>query len=229
MAIYVTGDTHLPIDIKKLTSAVFESKGLTKNDYVIVCGDFGLIWNHKGMDNEERYWLKWLNEKPWTTLFVDGNHENHVRLANDYKVEEWHGGKVHKLSDSVIHLMRGQVFDIDGYKFFTMGGASSHDKEHRKVNETWWEEELPSDDEYNEALKNLDANNWEVDFVITHCLPDNIQHRIAFWYGHDKLTNFLFIIDKDLKYKHWYCGHYHIDEAVDDKHTILYYSIEKLV
>ena len=27
------------------------------------------------------------------------------------EVELWHGGKVHKVRPSVIHLMRGQVFD----------------------------------------------------------------------------------------------------------------------
>src|SRR5699024_12624046 len=36
-------------------------------------------------------------------------------------------GKVHKIRDSVIHLMRGEIFDIDNKKFFTFGGAKSHD------------------------------------------------------------------------------------------------------
>ncbi len=28
---------------------------------------------------------------------------------------------------SIIHLMRGQVYEIESKRFFTMGGASSHD------------------------------------------------------------------------------------------------------
>lgn len=28
--------------------------------------------------------------------------------------KEWHGGKVHELRPHVLHLMRGQVFEIDG-------------------------------------------------------------------------------------------------------------------
>lgn len=32
------------------------------------------------------------------------------------------------IQKSFLHLMRGQVFEIDGKKIFTFGGASSHDK-----------------------------------------------------------------------------------------------------
>ena len=43
--VFVTGDTHIPIDVKKLNSDNFlEEKELTKDDYVIVAGDFGLLW-----------------------------------------------------------------------------------------------------------------------------------------------------------------------------------------
>ena len=49
---------------------------MTKNDYVIIAGDFG-IWNDT---KQERYNLDWLEDKPFTTLFVDGNHSNFDRL-----------------------------------------------------------------------------------------------------------------------------------------------------
>ena len=59
--IYITGDTHIPTDIGKLSSKRFpEQKNLTKNDYVIICGDFGGVWDES---NEEKYWIKWLNKK----------------------------------------------------------------------------------------------------------------------------------------------------------------------
>ena len=44
-----------------------------------------------------------------------------------YPVEDWHSGKVHKIRESVLHLMRGQVFEIEEKKIFSFGGASSHD------------------------------------------------------------------------------------------------------
>ena len=85
---------------------------MSKDDYVIILGDFG-IWRDSP---QQRWYLNWLEEKHFTTLFIDGNHENYD-ILDSYPVEEWHGGKVHFIKLSIIHLMRGQVFDIDGLKF----------------------------------------------------------------------------------------------------------------
>ncbi|MBP3832258.1 MAG: metallophosphoesterase [Clostridia bacterium] len=124
--IYITGDTHS--DFTRLADDQFPIQTeMTKNDYVIICGDFGGVWTFEEESNREKYILDWLNNKNFTTLFVDGNHENFTRLYNDYPVEECHGGKVHKIRDSVLHLMRGEIFDIDGKKIFAFGGAKSHD------------------------------------------------------------------------------------------------------
>lgn len=87
---------------------------------------------------------------------------------------------------------------------------------------------MPSNEEYETALNNLDKHNWEVDYVITHCAPDSTQRQITYWYEHDKLTNFLEVVDSDLKYKHWYFGHYHVDKQIDGKHTAVYDNIIKL-
>ena len=123
--IYITGDTHS--DFTRFTEDQFPIQSeMTKKDYVIICGDFGGVWTFEEENHREKEDLNWLNNKNFTTLFVDGNHENFTRLYS-YPVEEWHGGKVHKIRDSVLHLMRGEIFDIDGKKFFTFGGAKSHD------------------------------------------------------------------------------------------------------
>ena len=91
--IYITGDVHCPYDIKKLNSDHFPDKDLTKDDYLIVCGDMGLVWDGGKRDE---WWQKWFEKKNFTTLFVDGNHENHP-LLNEFPVSEWHGGKVHMI------------------------------------------------------------------------------------------------------------------------------------
>jgi len=222
--IYVTGDTHIPIDIHKLRMSNFpEQKEMTKEDCVIVCGDFGGVWDNS---KEELYWRKWLDEKPFTTLFVDGNHESSF-LLNAYPVTIWNGGNIHKISDSIFHLMRGQIFDIDGIRFFTMGGASSHDKQYRKENVSWWADELPSNEEYDTALKALDGAGWKVDVILTHCAPDSISDKLAYWYEHDKLTNFLETVKQDCQYQKWFFGHYHIDIDVDEKHFAMYNRIIK--
>ena len=116
--IYITGDCHG--DFERFSKNIFpEQNEMTKDDYVIICGDFGGVWNKDTESPKEKWWLNWLQEKSFTTLFVDGNHENFDRLYN-YRVEEWHGGKVHKIRPSVIHLMRGQIFTIDGKEFLPL-------------------------------------------------------------------------------------------------------------
>ena len=110
---YVTGDIHGSIDIGKLTPERWpEGQRLFRCDLLLICGDFGLIWSEEP-SVEDRYFLGWLNAQPWTTVFVDGNHENHD-LLDAVPVSTWHGGKVHVLPryENIVHLMRGQVFDI---------------------------------------------------------------------------------------------------------------------
>ena len=110
MSIYLTGDTHLPLDIEKLNTTSFpEQKKMTRDDYVIVLGDFGLLWHE---DKEYLWWKRWLEGKNFTLLWIDGNHENHEWI-DSLPVSEWHGGKVHFISPNIIHLMRGQIFTIE--------------------------------------------------------------------------------------------------------------------
>lgn len=165
--IFITGDTHG--DYTRFKTDIFpEQKEMTKADCVVICGDFG-IWDSS---NQQKYWFDWLEKKTFTTLFVDGNHENYD-ILNSYPVKQWKGGNVHFIRPSVIHLMRGQLFEIQGKCIFTMGGASSHDisdgilepddpnfkkekarldkqgKYRYRVNRrSWWKEELPSEEEY---------------------------------------------------------------------------------
>lgn len=223
--IYLTGDLHGEIDMHKLTMQAFpEQKEMTRDDYVIICGDFGCVWDGSKRD---QYLLKELSQRNFTTLFVDGNHEN-FPLLNSYPVTQWHGGNVHEVAPHVRHLMRGQVFEIGGLQFFTMGGASSHDKMYRTEGKSWWPEELPSNEECYAALDTLDKHGWEVDYVITHCAPDSVQEKLADWYEHDRLTNFLEVVKSKLTYREWICGHYHEDKRVDAKHVALYRQIVEL-
>ena len=219
---------------------------MTKEDYVIICGDFGGVWNKEVENKEEKHLLDWLEGKPFTTLFVDGNHENFDRLYS-YPVELWHGGKVHKIRPSVIHLMRGQIYEIDGKSFFTFGGASSHDiesgildpedsdfKEKKKwldrewrsyrVNHiTWWAQELPSEEEMQEGRANLAAHDNQVDFIVTHCCATSTQMLI----DEQKLkpdieTDYLEEIKQTIQFKKWFFGHYHDNRNVSKKEILIY-------
>ncbi len=223
--IYITGDTHIPVDITKLSSKRFpQQKEMTSEDYLIICGDFGGVWCG---DHEELYWRKWLEKKNFTTLFVDGNHEN-FGLLNEYPIVSFFGGKAHKISDKIFHLMRGEIYEIEGKKIFTFCGASSHDKDVRTEGKNWWKEEIPSKEEMNSALQNLDNAEWNVDFVITHSAPTKIQREFAPDYEENVLTDFLQSVKEKLSYEKWFFGHYHKDLDVDEKDHAIFLSVIRI-
>jgi hypothetical protein len=228
--IFITGDIHGTISVNRLASDGFpEGKTLTKDDYVIIAGDFGLVWSG---DKEDQYWLKWLNNKPWTTLFIDGNHEN-FDLLDAYPIEEWNGGKVHKIKDSIYHLMRGQVFDLHGKKFFTFGGAASIDRMYREEGKSWWAREMPSYAEYEEGLATLDKHDWNVDYVITHTCSSptlrEISQRVGFEPKPEDQTNKFFSqVELRLKYKHWFFGHFHVNLNLPWNQHLIYDDIVEL-
>ena len=218
--IYVTGDLHG--DQSRLVYSKWE-KELTKEDYLIVCGDFGFIFEN---DYSENRFLDDLKKRPYTILFVDGNHENFNAIFQ-YPVEIWNGGKAHKIRNNIFHLMRGQIFEIEGKTFFTMGGAGSIDKYMRQADVSWWCQELPTNEEYEEAIANLKRANMKVDYVITHTMPKEMILR----YGklpapHDiELTGFLEWVMYEVDFKHWYCGHWHDDKDLADNFTILFFDV----
>lgn len=151
--IYITGDVHGENDIHKFSSDHFpQGKDLTKEDYVIVLGDFGLVWNnHK----TELYWRKWLSDKPWTTLFIVGNHEN-FDLLKEFKTVDKFNKPVRQIADSIFLLERGEIYTIENKTFFSMGGAYSIDKNIRMLGKSWWPEEIPSCKEFEYGLENLE-------------------------------------------------------------------------
>ncbi len=131
MAIYITGDCHG--DFRRFNMDCFpEQKGMNRNDVVIIAGDCGLIWakdekaKGRGGWRYEQSNLLWLEDKPFTLAFVDGNHENFERLCQ-FPVKAWNGGMVHEIRPNILHMMRGQVFSVSGKLIWTFGGASSHD------------------------------------------------------------------------------------------------------
>ncbi|CAJ1315750.1 metallophosphoesterase family protein [Paenibacillus nuruki] len=223
--IYITGDIHGTHSVNtRFNRWNFpEQKKLNKQDVVIIAGDFGLIWNG---DKEDQYWLKWLDQtKSFTTLFIDGNHEN-FDLLEQYPIESWQGGLVHRINNSVLHLMRGQVYEIEGLTFFTFGGAASHDQAFRSEGKSWWAREMPSEDEYQLGLANLEKHHWKVDIVITHtCTYQSlewIKQHYATEVVADPMHDYFQHIQNRLDYQQWYFGHFHQDVQLPDRQRLLY-------
>lgn len=255
-SIYITGDIHG--DPMRFSNENFtEQKSMRdgqENNFVIICGDFGLIWDSPTESKRERYLLNWLEQRNFTTLFVSGNHENFDRLySSEYPVEEWHGGKVQKIRPHVIHLMRGEIYDILGKKVFAFGGASSHDirdgildpiKDKELIKEwsksyyklfrvnhvSWWKEELASPDEMEYGQQNLQKHNNEVDFIVTHCAPQQVCYMLSpGFFQSDAMTIYFDELAKNIKFNRWFCGHYHCDERVMMRFDVMYEKITRIV
>ena len=246
MSIWVTGDIHG--DPCRLNTASFEEQEeFEKQDenFLIILGDFGLVWAYGGESKYEKWWLDWLENKPFTILFISGNHENFDRL-DKYPVSEWNGGKVHFIRPHVIHLMRGQVFTIQGKTFFIFGGAASHDikdgilemgddripiwhglgKQFRINHLTWWAREMASREEMDEGIKNLDKVGNQVDFILTHCINTSTAALMSSGkYKPDAMTDYLEWIYSDIKWKKWLFGHYHDNKALFNNQLLLYEQI----
>ena len=148
-------------------------KNLNKQDYLIICGDAGIVWDCQNQDAQVQSILQ---DLPVTTLFVDGNHENFVAL-NEYPVEKWHGGKVHFICDDIIHLMRGQVYTIGTQTFFTFGGAHSVDWYQRTEGISWWKEEIPNHLEMQEGQDNLMKMNHKVCHIDATIICERDSHK----------------------------------------------------
>ena len=217
-----TGDTHG----EQSRFQDFISAGeefWTKDDTLIVCGDFGYLFKN---DTIENIFLTDLEKKKYNICFCCGNHENFDALEK-YEVEEWNGGKVHRIRKNVFHLMRGQVYTIENKKIFTFGGAYSIDRYMRKEHISWWRQEIPSNEEYKEASENLKRHEYKVDYVVTHTAPREIILRM----GHNpdmhdaELTGFLEWIMYEISYKAWFFGHWHMDKEIDNKHRALWFDV----
>lgn len=105
-------------------------------DYVIVCGDFGLLW---AKDKTFEYNLKWLSELPFTILWVQGNHDSYSMIA-EYPLEVWSG-----VPDKV-----SPTYDQDRKKAIRSGLP------YRVRNASWREQELPTEEELQEGRDNLE-------------------------------------------------------------------------
>ena len=227
--IFITGDTHGHFDVEKIFSFYqnFNDKKLTKDDYLIIAGDFGFIRDEQYDKDIEK-----LGEFDLTFLFVDGNHEN-FDIINEMPVSEWHGGKVHRFSDNVIHLMRGQVFELDGNKVFTFGGAESVDKDGREEGISWWPTEVPTEAEFEEAKANLGRVGNTVDYIITHTINTSaLTHKESpmsmYRYEPTATTDMLEYFEHTVTYKVWFFGHYHFDAPIAPNKVGLYNQIVQI-
>lgn len=220
--VFVTGDTHLSY-FKQDAGKLFKRRkgfpipALRRTDYLIVLGDFSLFWSKKSICNKEN--IRKIQNLPYTLLFLDGNHENFDWLE-EFPVAERFGGKVQICGENIVHLMRGEIYQIQEKTFFVCGGAMSHDIEFRQPHITWWPQEQVSAEEERNACKNLDQAGT-IDFILTHTCPDTIvQEMFGKVPSRNATERFLSKVAARLPDVPWYFGHHHEDTALGRYHAI---------
>ncbi|MCP9964555.1 metallophosphoesterase [Actinomadura madurae] len=148
---------------------------------VLHAGDFGIWpgpqgWAYlRGLDLD----LARVGGVLW---FVDGNHEDHPRLAE--LPDAGHQGGHGRVSDRIFHLRRGHRWTWHGRTWLALGGAVSLDRAVRAEGMSWWPEEEIAEEEARRAIAGGPA-----DVMLTHDCPARVAHEFSplpsFWDGED--------------------------------------------
>ena len=222
--LYVTGDVHGEHRWNKRCLPNVDK--LTEEDILFVCGDWGHIFHGNRLEESH---LNEMATYKFTIAFVDGNHENFDELYK-YPKEIWNSGYVHRIRRNVVHLCRGQVFDIAGTRIFTMGGGYSRDKALRTEGVSWWPQEMPTEEEYAEAEENLRKAGFKVDYILTHTAPEETMMQFHPFHPEEaRLNFFLEWVREHTEYKHWYLGHMHQNRDLWRNQTVLWYDVRNMM
>lgn len=225
--VFITGDKHGSFGS---LFGLAEKNELHDSDILIITGDAGYVW-----DEDYIYRAETLQQLfPGTIAFIDGNHEN-FEILNSLEITEWNGGKVHRIGERVLHLMRGQIYSIYGKKYFTFGGARSVDKDRRVKGESWWDGEEPDEAEIAAAGSKLMTNIDEIDYVITHEAPLFARRQIPRdkpidddYHLPEIMENWYDSIKDGKRFERWYFGHMHVDQVITDKLRALHMDIRTI-
>lgn len=230
MSIYITGDTHRDFDRIRYFC---DQNNTAKQDIMIILGDAGINYYLFGMDNNLKAELNML---PITLFCIHGNHEERPFNIPSYQEQQWHGATVYIEPDypNLIFAKDGEIYDFEGQKYIAIGGAYSVDKDIRQLRGWhWFESEQPSEEIKAFVIQQLEKVHWQVDGVLSHTVPIDYEPTWAFLSDLDQskvdqsTEKWLGEIEKKLRYKYWYAGHFHVDSQ-EGPITIMFNKIEKL-
>jgi hypothetical protein len=224
--IYITGDTHG--EVRRFFEPQLPCMDWGPEDKLIVAGDFGMLFGNGSIDAKK---LDLLAGCPFEILFLNGNHECFPEIFS-FEEQEYCGGRVHRIRDNIRHLMRGQVYEIEGLRIFTMGGGYSIDQWMRIPGRSWWHEEMPSEAEYAEGLRNLSRCGYAVDVLISHAAPTGSMRELmrigvfsSLFPQEAPLGDYLEKVAATTRHRHYYFGHIHLDRELPGNRTALYHSV----
>ncbi len=219
--LYITGDLHG--DVSRLA----HTRKLKKGDTLLVLGDFGVLWY--GDKRDERT-LKWLKRRKYTILFLDGVHENY-NLLDAVEETEYGGAPAGKLADNIFHLLRGEIYKIEGKTVFAFGGGDAENEWEFRT-DTHSEREMPSGDDMSRGYENLAALGNKVDIMATHSPSGKANGYFAARHGENARLRgvhvYLNRLEDIVTFDHWYFGSLHADRPCGSRHTAVFEEILKV-
>ena len=219
--ICITGDMHG--DYSRFSDSKIGK--LKKGDFLIVCGDFGFVWD--GSPREKQI-LKRIGRKRFYTLFVEGCHENYD-LLEQYPEEDFCGGRVNVISGRLMHMKRGSMFNLQGLKFFAFGGGQTKEIDIRRDSRTWWEAELPTQEEIHYGESTLQKNGYAADYIITHEPPASMKEFLDFETRQiSHMHTFFDAVKNDCKFKMWFFGKAHINKVIPPRYRCLFDEVVQI-
>ena len=220
--LYITGDMHG--DENRISKQRLSM--LHKGDTLLICGDFGFLWDDSA---KERAVRKKLEKREYTICFVDGTHEN-FQLLNDCPLVDWNGGKAHRLQANIYHLLRGQMYTIDGKTVFTMGGGENPEadilEDTLSAND---KAAIPTDQELLDGVNRMEKAGFRCDYIVTHEPPSKIKEFLML--GENAtlrvtaLSAYFDELQTQCSYRHWYFGSMHLDKFISGRQTAVFRTI----
>jgi len=224
--IYVTGDLHG--DIERFGSK--EMKQLKKGDTLLVCGDFGFIWDGS---KAEQAALKKIGKLKYNVCFIDGVHESFA-LLGQYPVGEWASAPARHIAGNLYHLLRGEIYTIEGKTIFAMGGGVSPDDDFREPDDDRAGWEIPSREEFDRAAANLERVRGQLDYIVTHEPPMRIKGFLQLKAQTTStggevtgLNTFFEELGRVCTFKRWYFGSMHVDKFISSTHAAVFRKVLK--
>lgn len=165
--IMFVGDTHGSAwDLTRAINAAGTRGNVT---HMIVLGDFG-FWSGLPTETFLDTTSKELSKHNITLYFVDGNHEDHVRLNSLPLAEDG----TRPVRHNIIHLPRGLRWEWEGIRFLAFGGAYSVDRDWRKLGVSYFKEETATPEQVAAATA-----QGVTDVLIMHDSPAGVPNLIT--------------------------------------------------
>lgn len=210
--IYFLADTHG--DISRLSRKAL--RRLRKGDFLIICGDFGFVWDNTRTEKRQ---LARLGRRRYHILFAEGAHENYHLLLSRPPAD-FCGGKARQISKNLWHLPRGEVFTLGDKTVFVFGGGSDENPDHAGDDP----QALPSREEFSHAMDVLNEHNNSVNYIVSYEAPSKIAEFVELANARNRsvIHRHLDIISETCRFDRWFFGGYHINRVVTSKYTAVF-------